>query len=1310
MKKTRLKALNYALPIAMAAALLAGGPFLPKYASAKQSLNPDPSTPQYHQKYATIEEARAAGNEINERIAAEGIALFKNENGALPLAKGSSISIFGACSNDPRPSGGGSGSGTVHEEYKQTTEEMFTKAGFRVNKKLSDLYAAKNTRDEIGTSSYTADITGSYKNYNDAAIIFVSRAAGSENSDGSLGNGTSKHSQELTDNELALFEHVKNAQDGSGEPVFKKIILCINTSNPFEVSCYQDDPRVQGVIWMGLLGATGARSLPKIINGEINPSAHTVDVWPANHRKDPAWFNFATNAQVGGSINITGRDPSGKLLSEALTEDGKAGGSIFKALTYKEGIYMGYRWYETAATVDGYFNGETNYADPLHGDDTYYNRYNGVLYPFGYGLSYTSFSWTAGAPSLAAGEITGADAGTEVTLPVTVKNTGKVSGKDVVQLYAREPYGTNAPIEKSDITFINSAKTKLLEPGEEQTVNITFNIRDLASFDWNDINGNGFQGYELEAGDYDLLLRTDSHTDKNEGFEITYSVGGEGIKYNSEDKDSPLNYNCGYGENAKAVFSQADEYNCSGVGAINANGDHATARDMDYVTRADWKLPTPSSADQLNWTDEAMYVLFNQTYTSSAGTNGDRQTDPWYKTADDIPGYGKPRAELKESDWKQASDVDVAARKNGKTEIQLRDMIGVPFDDVKWTTFLNQLTFDELTSLTQDCRYKSPGLDVIGKTATEEKDGPGQIQANAGKGTFWCCATTISATYNPELAYEMGCHSGQECLVLNISGWYAPAANTHRLAFNGRNFEYYSSDGRQGGYICAAVTKGIVENGIHVYVKHYVCNDMETCRNYGGGVSIFLTEQALREIYLKPFEIAAKIGNMNGIMTCHGKVGLIRAESNYYLCNYFLYDECGYDGCSVTDANAGGQLTTVVNGSAQTVTADRLVRCFVTPLAWNYTPASSDAALNGRKAEGRYDAENNRILVPEINVDQTKWYYTGSGGESAGYKTEVTSDGVWDNDSPTQWYAVRMTAKYLLYQTVNSAAMGVGNGDQLGVSVRVHSGGDDETTLYCSVGQLIQKPQSPAVNTARERFVGWYTDKECNVPASFPMVVTKPMDLYPLIVPMTSCVQSYSLNYSGADAAKTEYYEVDSVVKLPAYDPVREGYAFGGWYLEQTCVNKVNADDAASLVIKSDRTFYAKWIAIAQYTVTFIYNYDGAPAARSVTVDAGEKILPPMIAPTREGYVFKGWYIDEAGEYEADFTSPVEYSYNLYACWERGGAAVSSASKGLTAAVYVLSSVAAVFAAGATVFAVLWLKSKGKINFGKSGRKPTDKK
>ncbi len=879
-----------------------------------------------------------------------------------------------------------------------------------------------------------------------------------------------------------------------------------------------------------------------------------------------------------------------------------------------------------------------------------------MLYPFGYGLSYTSFEWTAGSPSLASGEITPEQAGEDVTIPVTVKNTGGFAGKDVVQLYLRAPYGAESPIEKSDVVYIASVKTRLLNPGEEQTVEIGFNIRDLASFDWNDINGNGFKGYELETGSYDLLLRTDSHTDKNEGFKITYTVNG-GICYNSEEMDSPLNYNRGFGENAKAVFSQQDEFNSSGIGAIGVSGAHVAERDADYVSRSDWKLPSPSSAEQLNWSDEAVSILLNQTYTSSVGTNGDRESDPWYKTAEDIPGYGKKRDQLAEGDWKQASEEEAAARKNGSTDIQLRDMIGVPIEDVRWVNFMNQLTFDEMTALTQNSWYKSPGLAAIGKPQTEEKDGPGQLMASAANGTFWSCETTISATYNTELAYEMGFHMGQECLVLGISGWYGPGMNTHRFAFNGRNFEYYSSDGRQGGYTGAAVIKGVTENGIHVYAKHFVCNDMETCRNYGGGVSVFLTEQALREIYLKPFEIAAKYGNMNGIMTCHGKVGMIRVESNYNLCNYFLYDECGYDGSSVTDADAGAY-TTTIGGSAQQVTGDMLERCRVVPLAWNETPASSDAALNGRKVEGRYDADENKLMVPEIIVDQTKWHFTGNHDayeETTGYQTTVTAGDAWDRESPTQWYAVRTNAMYLLYQAANSAQMGLGNGDQVGCVVTVHynDGITGDTEIKCGTGQLIEQPAAPAINAAKERFVGWYTDRECTRQAKFPMSVTKSVQLYPLIVPMTLCVQSYDLNYDGAPAGSNEYYETGGKVNLPPFDPVRDGYVFDGWYLEKSCVNRVDPSDSDSLVIDFDRTYYAKWTAVPKFVVSFLYNYDGAPGAGYEAVNAGEKILPPLFVPERNGYVFTGWYTDESCEYAADFTQAIEYDVRFYAGWEK---------------------------------------------------------
>ena len=1264
MKKAASKrALQCALACALAATL-AAGMTAAQNAQAKQSLNPDPSQPQYYSRYSSIEEAREAGNAINESIAAEGIVLFKNTDvtrgqKALPLAGGSKVSLFGSVSTNLRQSGGGSGSGQSNEGEYLTTEQVFTQAGFKVNNTLYSMYERANSRSEIGMENYTEDVTSSYKDYSDAAIIFISRAAGGENYDAYLGNGVSNHSQQMDANEIALFEHVKAQQDENGDPLFKKIVVVINTADPFEVARYQDDERVQAVVWMGLLGSTGHKMLPKILNGDVNPSGHTVDIWPADLRQDPAWFNFADNNQVGGSINITGTDPAGNTLEGAIAEDGEAANPIFKALTYKEGIYMGYRWYETADTVEGYFSntvGDEDVSDPLHPDDDYYNRHNGVLYPFGYGLSYTQFSWTIGEPSFAEGAITEADAGTEVTVPVTVENTGSVSGKDVVQLYVRAPYDEDdAPIEKSDVTFVNFAKTKLLAPGEKQTLEVTFNIRDLASFDWNDINHNGFQGYELEEGDYELLFRTDSHTDKSADSKLVYNVA-DGIKYNSEELDSPLNYNQGFGENAKAVFSQEDEFNSSGIGAIDEEGNHVMKQDADYVSRKDWKLPTPSTPDQLAWTDEAISILFNQTYTSSAGTNGDDPSDPWYKTGDDIPGWGKSRDQLEEGDWSQASAEDEAARVNGKTEVQLKDMIGIPFDDVRWTEFMNQLTFDEMVYLTQNGWYKSPGLDSIGKPETEEKDGPGQLSASAGRSTFWCCETTISATYNLELAHQMGDQMGQECLILNISGWYAPGLNTHRLAFNGRNFEYYSSDGRQGGWMAAAVISGVVQNGIHIYAKHYVCNDMETARNYGGGVSIFLTEQALREIYLRPFEIAAKYGNMNGIMTCHGKVGMLRVESNYMLTNYFLYDECGYDGSSITDANTGTGYTTTIGGSAQQVTGDRLERCFVVPLTWNETPASSDSALNGRKVEGRYDAATNKLMVPEIYVSQEDWHFTGEHDgyeETTGYQTTITNSGSWDKESPTQWYHVRMNCQYLLYQVANSASMGVGNGDQLGAVVTVHNpDGTVAEELRCKVGELISQPDSPEINAAQERFVGWFTDKDCTQAATFPMTVTKAIHLYPQVVPMTSCVQTYDLNYDGAPTPVSQYYEADTLVNLPAFDPVREGYAFGGWYLEPTCVNAVNASDSNALVITTDRTFYAKWIAVGSCTVTFNYNYDGAPSGSQMTVTAGERVIPPVFPPAREGYVFDGWFIDESCEYAADFTQAIEYDTAFYARWK----------------------------------------------------------
>lgn len=1225
-------------------------PFGTIAASAKQFLPQEDAA--YAARYADLNSAKRAGNELNERIAEEGMILLKNGETdgkpALPLAAGERrISVFGSRSDCEIDGGTGSGGGSTFEpvSFLEAMEDY----GFELNPKLKALYAA-NGAGELGAGSYTQDIVSSYAQYSDLAIIFFSRT-GHEGSDFSPDLGNGKHELEPNNNELALLKHVT---EQASQGVFKRVLLILNVGNVVEVGDYVDNPEVDAVLYAGMGGSVGMKAVPKILTGDINPSGRTVDIWPADFTKDPTWGNMLTNTHVGGTTVNIGTAPDGKALPTSV-----------RSLDYEEGIYVGYKWYETAGTIDGWFSeaAEDQSSLPGQADDPYYNRSNGVLFPFGYGLSYTSFSWTMGETSFS-GEITEAQAGDRVSIPVTVKNTGGVPGKDVVQAYVRAPYDAEtAPVEKSDVSLITFAKTKLLQPGEEQTVTLEFDISDLASFDWNDANGNGFQGYELEPGAYSVLLRSDSHTDKGEELHVDYTVSAC-ISYDKDGIDDPLNYNKGFGEEtAKAVFSQNDEFNTARVGRqIDLMGEttYITEADAKYVSRSNWYQPEPPTDAELTYSDAAVDVLFDQVYY---GACKDDPSDPWYKSEEDIPGYGQTGDV--EGGWKQAPK---GSDPNRVCEIRLSDMTGVPLDDPLWVEFMNQLTWSEMTNLLTQAYFETAAIPAIGKPKTYDADGPAQLRNNKNggqKGTFWCNATLIACTYNLELCYEQGQHVAMEGMLMEtdgstVNGWYGPGLNTHRSPFGGRNFEYYSQDGVQGGMIAGAVIGGATEMGMHVYAKHYVVNDQDTGRKSNGGISVWVNEQALREVYLRQFEYAVEYGNLNGMMNSHGRMGLYATQNNYYLNTAVPRNEWGYEGVAVTDLVDGAP---VGSGRTQVTNADQLIRSgstFLGNLA--NQRRGEDPWFDGRILDGYYDAATNRLLVPE-SLEVTDWKCTGRANgspdqaENQGiYFTATVTAGEFTLDSPTQWYWVRTTAMNSLYVAANSNQMqSVEDSDLVGayVQIRYNDGVTPDEGYNVVKGSLIDEPEKTPVVPEGKRFAGWYTDSSCTEPFDFSKPVTKYTELYAFITDADQFAAIFDLNYAGAPQSGSILIKRDTAATPPPFEPLREGYGFGGWYLEPECDTQAVFSE---ILMTEDKTFYAKWIPEGRYTVTFDMNCGGVFPVHEETVDAEGYLTEPLFTPEREGYVFEGWYRDSYCMAEADFTRPVTSDMTLYAKWTKAPA------------------------------------------------------
>ncbi len=922
----------------------------------------------YAADYATFEEQQAAAAQLNQDMADEAFILLKNADDMLPFDVGvKNISVFGVRSDNLQMGGGGSGSSS--SDNPTTLAQALTDAGFNLNPKLQAIYARDNNptvEADVDTLTYAQQ---SYKLYNDAALVVISRP-GSEFVDNEINNvaghsDPTDHILMLQDNEKALLEHVKEN--------FENVVVILNTPAPVEIAALEDDPDIKGIIWVGLVGDSGISALGRILNGEVNPSGRTTDVWAVNQKKDPTWQNYATNEQTNytenddGTVTFTRNDQFKK-------EDGTDSG-VYQ-VHYEEGIYMGYRWYETAdeegVLTDpavGYVAADGTIPADKNGD-SYYNRSNGVVYPFGYGLSYTDFEW----------EVVDSNAGAiakngKVEFTVKVTNVGSVAGKDVVEVYGTPEYYEGG-IEKASVNLIDFAKTDMLRPGQSQEIDFSIDAFDLASFDYNDANGNGFVGYELEAGDYTVSLRKNSHEavatigyTVTEDESVETETGATGITW----AEDPFT-----GSEIEAWFSQEDLWNSAGD---ETSGNVGTVATYDYMTRADMAgtFPDPPTEEELIITDEA----FNEREDlKSEFSYEDKETDAWYKTEEDIP-----------DDWTQAGEDDVAARVDGKTEVQLWDMSGIPYDDDRWTEFMNQMTYAEMVTAISSGYYENVAVEAIGKPYVIDQDGPAQLKGgnkNGGTGYMWMPECTIGATWSVDLCEKWGIAVGNDSLFIGTSGWYGPAVNLHRNALAGRNFEYLSQDGVHAGKLAAKITAGAASKGVHVYLKHCVLNDQEQSRDVNGGVATFCTEQALREQYLKAFEIPLREGNCNGLMSSFNSIGAAMPGANYRIFQNIVEDEWGIIAANVSDWYGRNNGT----GNCATQPGNILARAGIMPLG----------SYQGTGAIGRQ--------------------HDGEWNEAMGCVTSDTS-ATDDTQIPayTQWYAVRHTAQKLLYVVANSNAM-----------------------------------------------------------------------------------------------------------------------------------------------------------------------------------------------------------------------------------------------------------------------------------------------
>ena len=758
------------------------------------------------------DETNEEAAEVAEEIMEDGIVLLKNES-LLPLNETKKLNIFGWESINPAY--GGAGSGGINDLYDIVSlNQGLENAGFSINQELVDFYnnyGADNpemsiqkqswTLPEPPVDTYSDELIKSAKEYSDVAVVVLSRKAGEGHND--IPMDVRKAAYDNNSDEYDDFpegEHYLQLSQTERDMVdmvcsnFDNVIVIYNGANQFELGFADEYPQIKSVVWCPGTGNVGFNALGKVFSGEVNPSGKTPDTFIYDMTTAP-WWNNAEKTEYTN-------------LADLAVEGMNAGTAQVYApafTNYVEGIYVGYKYYETAAQ-----EGAIDY------DKT-------IQYPFGYGLSYTEFEQKMGELEEKDGQI---------SVDVEVTNTGDVAGKDVVEVYYEPPY-TNGGIEKSSANLIEFAKTDLLQPGESQTVTVTFSIEDMASYDENHA-----KAYVLEKGDYAISINSDSHTVLDQK---TYTA----------DKDVVYK-----GENKRASDDTA---------ATNVFED--AKGDVTYLSRADhfanYEEATASASAELGEPYVSEYHL---------NSNFDKTT--------------------------YLNDEDVMPTTGADNGLTLADMRDADYDDPRWEKLLDQLTVDEMANMIAMAGYQTAAMDSVGKVATLDFDGPAAINNNfTGVGSIgFPIEVVVASTWNKELAQAWGECMGKISQEMGAEGWYAPGMNTHRTAFGARNYEYFSEDGILSGNMGAKAVEGARKYGVYSYIKHFAM--------YEGNakmVSVWSNEQAIREIYLKPFEISVKQGGANAVMVSWSFLGDKWTGESSNLMNTVLRDEWGFRGMALTD-------------------------------------------------------------------------------------------------------------------------------------------------------------------------------------------------------------------------------------------------------------------------------------------------------------------------------------------------------------------------------------------------------------------------
>ena len=814
--------------------------------------NEDANAQYYTSDFNSAEEMVNYGLALTQQVEAEGAALLMNNNNALPLAADAKVSTFSSSSVNLVY--GGTGSGNIDASTADTLRTALEKVGVTVNPTLWDFYTvgagkdyARSKSGMVATSSevtaevpwdvYTDEVKDSVAQYGDAAIVTLSRVGG-EGADLSYGE---VNYLALDENEKAMLQNVAEMKKNG---TVKKTILLINSANALQVDFLKNNEYdIDAALWIGDVGISGINAVAEILTGKVNPSGSLVDTYCYDNFSAPAMWNFTPTTYEG---YVEGGDVSAKAKSYMI---------------YQEGIYVGYKYYETR--YEDFVTGNGNAGDYAYGDV--------VAYPFGYGMSYTDFDISDMNVSYNAADDT-------YTVTVKVTNTGDMAGKKTVQVYVQSPYtdyDKQNGVEKSAVSLVGFGKTGMIEPGASETLSMTVNKRDIASYDTY-----GAGTYILDAGDYYFTAATDAHNAVNNILAAKgYTVESTNGKMTA-DGNADLTYT--WTEDALDTTTYATSENGTAItnqlSCADPNLYEGVDETVTWLSRSDWNGTLPTETVKLTLTELLKKDLKDIRYDSA--------------------------------DY-ESIEMPTLGAKNG---VKLYDMIGLDYNDPKWDELLDQMTFDEMNSLIGDAFHWTMPVKSVEAPGTRDENGPQGLTASLlgnDKSQLTATAFTsedvMAATFNTEIMTEIGKVIGNNCLEADIACLYGPGNNIHRTPYGGRNFEYYSEDGFLSGMMSAYEVKAIQDKGVHVVMKHFALNDCEQDRI---GLGVWLNEQAAREVYLKAFQAPVEVGNGNGVMIAYTRWGAVWSGGNYGLVTGILRNEWGCDGMVITD----NVLTQYVNG------------------------------------------------------------------------------------------------------------------------------------------------------------------------------------------------------------------------------------------------------------------------------------------------------------------------------------------------------------------------------------------------------------